>query len=184
MPVRRRWIFLVFLTGWLGGWAVAEVLVSIKLAGMAANILGFVTPLRLEAHSPLDAGAALFLSFWLIAWTAGGVWAIYNWLWLIGGREVVLISPEILSISRAVSGLARQNKYRVSDIRSLRISVRAQNLSDPFASMQNYGGDGSHCLAFDYGARTVRFGCLDEAELKMVLSEIQLHAPSLLKSAN
>ena len=38
-------------------------------------------------------------------------------------------------------------------------------------------GDGQGQLAFDYGARTIRFADADEAEVKMILAEIRPRFP-------
>jgi hypothetical protein len=166
LPGRRNWFVLIVLSLWLCGWAFGELGALGSLAAMA----GVPSPLRVGARA-MGAGGAAFLSFWLIAWTAGGCWAVYNWLWMFAGREEVTIAPDVLSIARVIPGWSRRKDYRASDVRGLRVSVSVPNAADPSASMRAFGGSGGHCLAFDYGAKTIRFGSLDEAELKMVLAE-------------
>jgi len=63
IPTKRNWLITLFLTFWLGGWAVGE----------------FAVPhLMFSGTSPI--GIKFFMIFWVGGWTVGGCFAIYVWL--------------------------------------------------------------------------------------------------------
>lgn len=67
IPVKRNWLVLLFICVWLSGWVSGE----------------------LSASSQLTAGnprtPAAFLTFWLLAWTVGGTFALATVLWHLAG---------------------------------------------------------------------------------------------------
>ena len=169
LPARRDWITIVFL-------GVGSL---VFLGVEVAFIIGFVGGIA-AGPAPGDpsiglgeaAGVSLLGLAWFTIWTAGVLFALYSWLWQLTGREVIEVSREGISLSRQVLGRGRAKTYLAEHIQDLRVSP------SPFAAMttwrhsrQPFGMLGA--LAFDYGARTIRFADTDEAEAKQILKEIQ-----------
>jgi len=155
IPATRSILLLVFLSAWLVGWAFGEVMVTRQLFSGRAREGG------------------LFLAAWLTMWTVGGAAAIYAWLWMAVGKEIVSLRPGVLSIRRDVFGLGRSHEYDLAHVRGLRLSPQ---VSDPFGrtSGTRFWGIGGGLIAFDYGAKTFRFGAgVDEAEASQIIGELK-----------
>jgi hypothetical protein len=104
---------------------------------------------------------------------AGAATVVYAWLWNAIGREVVALRPGLLVIRRDVAGLGFSREYSVADVRHLRVSVPPSD-AGRWSSPVRFGR-APGVIAFDHGARTVRFGeGLDEAEASLLLEEMGL----------
>jgi hypothetical protein len=154
IPVRRNWPLLVVVPLWLGLWTSG-------MAGVAGEI----------RSGRARGGEAGFFEVWLVMAVAGCAAVVYAWLRNAIGREVVGLRPGALVIRRDVAGLGFNREYSLADVRNLRVSVPpsdAGRWSSPIRLGREPG-----VIAFDHGARTVRFGeGLDEAEASLVLAEL------------
>ncbi|SKB00362.1 hypothetical protein SAMN02745166_03128 [Prosthecobacter debontii] len=168
IPPKRNIFMLGFLTLWLGGWVVGELMAPI----------GFFTAVQ------KNPGAAVFMLVWFCFWTVGGAFAIYTWLWLVKGCEVVTISATALSIKNEIFRYGRTKHYDVSEIRDLRISPLVYNPYD-FRSGLAFWGIGGGAIAFDYGFKTYRFGAgVDEAEARLILQTITSRLPQFVDASD
>ncbi len=99
------------------------------------------------------------------------------------GREVVEITNQSITIRRAVLGLGAPREYLADSVQALRLVTSNTALDHPgLAWTRIYGFPflrvGTGWLAFDYGARTFRFGNdIEEAEAKQIIAEIQQKYP-------
>jgi hypothetical protein len=115
-----------------------------------------------ERLIPLCLGAILF--------SLGGLVISWN----LAGREVVRVTPGELVLRKEVFGLGSPREFDRSQVADLRVAPLVYNPWDWNAGLAVWGLGGT--LAFDYGAKTYRFGIgLDEAEAKMILAAIQQH---------
>jgi hypothetical protein len=155
IPARRNWALLVVMPVWLSLW-----------------ILGITRAASEVASGRARGGEADFLSLWAAGAVFGASLVAYAWLWNAIGREVVGRRPGVLAIRREVAGLGRTREYALPDVRNLRVSLPPADASGWAASMRMWRG-GPGLIAFDHGARTVRFGDgIDEAEATIVLAEL------------
>ena len=156
IPARRQVFSMLFLPVWLAAWFVAWT----------------------GAASELRSGSgSWFLVVWFLGWTVGGLFAALSFMWMLVGRERVVADTGVLALSRELLGLRFKREYRVSEIRRLRVSARpTQQWSGGGAEWWGWGGG---VIAFDYGAKTVRFGSVDEAEAALVVEHLggRLHIP-------
>jgi hypothetical protein len=165
IPSRRNYLIIAFLLIWLGGWFMAEFTSVDKL-------------LAVRTHD--QAG---FIGFWLIAWTAGGAFAVLTLLWNLAGRERVLFSRSEVTLRREIFGVGFGKRYEAGHVKNLRsIEIPAgpfgTSRTDPF-------GWSSGALAFDYGAKTVRFGNgIDSAEATYLVEKIIAASPWLRRSTD
>lgn len=155
LTARRNWFVLLFLSAWLVGWGVGEFMVPTQMLGKSGRT-----------------GIDLFAVAWLVGWTLGGGFALYIWLWNLIGREIIEIDSESLRIKRAVGSVGPLREFSLGHVRALRVAPVGFSPFD-FASGMRFWGVGGGSIAFDYGAKTYRFGsALDEAEAKQVLARI------------
>jgi hypothetical protein len=158
IPSTKNWFVILFIGFWLCGWLFGEVSVIRQLAtGKTAG------------------GISLFMVAWLGGWTVGGAAAIYFWLWNIAGHEIVSLTPTSLTLRRDILGFGRSNEYDLPSVKNLRIAFTLANTNLTIPA-QSFGGGGS--IAFDYGAKTFRFGGgLDDAEAAHLIDVLKSRYP-------
>ena len=155
IPAKRNWFIILFMGFWLCMWAVGEFMVPIQF--LKGEIPGITV---------------MFILAWLGAWTVGGAFAIYLWLWNLMGRQIITMHGHTLTTRRDIGGYGYDKEYDVSQVRDLRVSAMKLNAWDYSASLQFFGLGGG-LVAFDYGAKTYRLGVgLDEAEANLVVGKI------------
>ena len=156
IPAGRHWFMTLFLPFWLLGWAWGEVTVLSKLIEGGTG------------------APTVFLWSWLGAWTVGGLWTIYTLAWNAVGRELVVVDGSTFVLRREILGVGRSKEFDCAQVRGLRASRETVS----------YGSEGgwvrTRNLAFDYGARTCRFGeGLDEAEAQQLVEMVKQRYPVL-----
>jgi hypothetical protein len=156
IPCSRSWFVIGVLGFWICGWAIGEVMVLRQLYGGDAPPEG-----------------ELFMLMWLAIWTVGGLFAIYAWLWQVMGKEIVTVHGQTFKTRRDIGGFGFDKEYSLVQMRDLRVGSVGFNPVDVSSSLQLWGVGGG-AIAFEYGAKTIRFGAgLDEAEAKQVVTAIQ-----------
>lgn len=182
IPSKKNWFMIVFLGFWLIGWAVGEItVIGILSAGifkLTSNGLSEIT------KSGPGAIGGLFLMAWLGGWTVGGIFAIYVWLWQVRGIERISLSYEALVLEKITPIWKRKKEYHLRDVVSLRQSNMSSSMWTMSGGMEFWGISGGR-LAFDYGAKTVRFGIgLDEVETKFLIKDIEKKNPEIIEKIN
>jgi hypothetical protein len=153
MPCRRSWMVILFLAFWICGWAVAEVMIAIQL---------------LNGDAPPE--GEFFMLTWFGVWTVSGVLAIYAWLWQVLGKEIVTVRGQTFTTRRDIAGFGFDKEYDLRQMRDLRVASVGFSPVDFSNSLQLWGVGGG-VIAFEYGARTYRFGAgLDETEAKQIVA--------------
>lgn len=156
IPCRRSVFVIGFLAFWICGWGVAEIMVAKQLV---------------SGDAPPD--GEWFMLAWLGVWTIGGGVAIYAWLWQVMGKEILTMRGQTFTVRRDIGGFGFDKAYDLVQMRDLRIGQIGFDPVNVSSSLQLWGVGGG-VLAFDYGARTYRFGAgLDEAEAKQVVIAIK-----------
>lgn len=151
---------------WRPGALLATTVFVLGIAVMA--MIG----LDVNQRHPSPAFAIIFFALFLVLF-AGTFWSssVYAWLWHVRGKEIVQVDATAITLTRRVLGLERPRRYLASHVRDLRAVPRGGMAGDP--SMWQAFGIDPCTLAFDYGARTVRFGVgLDEAEARQIVAAV------------
>jgi len=155
IPGRRRLGVLLFLGAWLVGWLAGELSVVTQL-------------LSRRLREPEG-----FLLLWLIFWTVGGAFAAYIWLWMLAGKERILMGTSTLHVKRDVLGLGRTHTYAFYKMRNLRVAPQPTGPRDTGAALRLSGLAGG-LIAFEYEGKTIRFGAaIDEAEGQMIVERMK-----------
>jgi hypothetical protein len=153
IPARRQWFAMIFLSFWLCGWLVGEL-----------------TALFILLSGKFKGPPTAFLVFWLAFWTLGGTLALLNVLWMAAGREVITLEGPRLVIRQEILGRGLTRTFDVFQIRFLRVSPIGRRGAFPF---------GPGVIAFDYGAKTYRFGIMiEEAEASLLIERLLGYLPS------
>jgi hypothetical protein len=172
LPSRKRWITIIPLGFFALIWAVGEfAFLSFAVPALLSLLTTRPAPVTLADL----AFPGVFAVVWLSIWTVGGLTALYTLLWNLAGREVIDVSPLSIRLSQQVPGWGRTKEYLAAHIKDLRVSP--QVMPEWWLRRSAWPGMALGQLAFDYGARTIRFCDADEAEAKMILAEIQQRFP-------
>ena len=143
---RRDRSVLIFLTCWLVGWFIGEVFM------MDALLTG--------------EGSSLLILLWGFCWSWAGVVCALRLLWMVGGREAVVIRSGVLTHRYEVFGLANTRYYNLSEIRHLWVATDSEGLR-PWLL-------GSTFVGFYCGEKAVRLGrSMDETQRRMIANRIQ-----------
>ncbi len=156
IPPLKRWYILLFLAIWLIFWI-----------GIGSPFAFGVFPILLTQR--VDG----FFIIWPIAWLLGIIYAVYILLWALTGVEAVEVSSHGITTRRQIFRLSRSQEYDGEHIRCLRAAPSVYN--GIFASGRGFDfmGLSGGPIAFDYGAKTVRFGAsLNEAEANIIVESI------------
>jgi len=114
----------------------------------------------------------LFLIFWTFFWGKAGFELMGRLLWNLFGEEQLRIDEHFVSIRRSVFGQGKSKLYRASHIERWRVDCQSPRFNQ-------LGPREVTCLAFDYGADTIRFGVgIKEAEARSILRKIIEHFPA------
>jgi len=155
IPARRNIFAVMFLGVWLIGWLMGEI-----------AAIGRLTSMR-------GIGSDLFLLLWLTLWTIGGSVAAYTWLWMLAGKERILMGASTLRVKRDVLGFGPTRLYDLPKLRNLRVSPLPAGPRDMGAALRLWGFAGG-LIAFEYGGKTIRFGAaIDESEGQMIVERMK-----------
>ena len=161
IPSKAPAFAVIFLPLWLCGWASGEVF---AVRALLSN--SFKSP-------------SAFLMIWLILWTAAGMWAFYLLIWMVKGKEIIVVNGTYLTVKRDFLGWGRTLEYYLRQVNNLRAVPPAFNPLDWSRSM-NYWWMGAGTIAFDYGASTKRFGLsVEESEAAAIVKEIKSAYPGI-----
>ena len=181
IPVKKRWaelvwflFFLVFFSQPFYLLGKAAILYYFSLAGLYGEVPDN-TDRTIMVPLAIGALTIIALGFLIIE-----LWAVYSLLWRLAGKEVVTATKDVFVVTRNLFGWKRYKAYKTSDISALRISRPNDYRSELFSEFRRmFGGAGT--IAFDYGAKSFRFGAgLDEAEGRQIIRKIQAHLSNFL----
>jgi len=155
IPAQRNLVVVLFLGVWLAGWVMGE------LTTLADFLKG--GPRRPEGYVLL----------WLTLWTVGGVFAVYMWLWMLVGKERILMGTSALRLKRDVLGLGPTRSYELLRVYNLRVATKPASPRDTAVTPRLASLIGG-LIAFEYEGKTIRFGAaLDEAGAQMIVERMR-----------
>lgn len=162
IPAKKNWFAILFIGFWLIAWAVALFFVSATL------INSFID--NASESSGFGWFGRVFTIAWLGGWTVGGFFALKSLLWMIAGKETILVTYDGITIGKHRVLYTSKKEYSRSHIKEIRTESGAQGWYKGF----NVFGQNTGLIAFDYGAKTIKFGiCEHEAEAKYILETIK-----------
>ena len=172
LPSRKNWLAILPAAFFVAVWSVVEV---VAIGFIARGLFSLINSQPLPALLAQLAFPGVFVVLWFSIWTFGGLTAVVTLLWSFAGREVIDINPLAIRLSRRLPGWGRSREYLSEHVKDLRVS--GQVMPDWYLRRSAWPAATTGQLAFDYGARTIRFADADEAEAKMILAEIQQRFP-------
>jgi hypothetical protein len=155
--IQRQWAQILFLCFWLIGWTVGGVLAT----------WWFLT----EKNSMC---IMLFLAFWLIGWLQSEIYAVDSLFWQLGGKEIIEISKQSITLRRPIMGLWYSKKYQARDIENLCFRPIEYFNKPHWRRHANFWELGDNLLTFDYKGKTTRLiWGLNEFDGKQMLALIR-----------
>jgi hypothetical protein len=121
-----RYVGAVFLSVWLVGWVIGEVIALAALVWILASIAR-VLPEQLSTwgRDLMTSGGiafiVFFLAIWLTFWTIGGVSAITHVLRSLAGEDIIALSGSGLDLVRRAGPFRKRYTLDRSAIRRIRI---------------------------------------------------------------
>lgn len=176
IPSRKNWGAILFSIMILIPWGSVEFgTLSIIMNAVKGTISGMES----FSGSLVDLGIGwAMLLVWFFLWTVAGGFAIYPLLWNLAGQEVIGMNSTSLTVTQKIISYSRPKEYDFIHIRDLRVSQPSYSPWPAYGLFKMFWGLSEGIIAFDYGAKTYRFGSgLDEAEAKMILAEITQRYP-------
>lgn len=143
IPTRKNYFHRLLLALWLllWGWSLFAVVGSAsRLGGESTGVVAW-----------------FFLLSWLASWLIGGGIALYGFLWMCCGEELLVVRPEAVILQRRLLGFGQPKVYRAASIDTLRLAPPEKGFLSLVGSWRLFGF-GSGILAFNYGVRVVTFG--------------------------
>ncbi|MDB5281756.1 MAG: hypothetical protein JWO06_831 [Bacteroidota bacterium] len=156
IPVKKNWFIIIFLGAWLGGWLMGETVALAAVTGL----FGKIGPPQ------------LFITFWLVGWTAGGLFAIRTWIWNLSGKEVINIGQGQLTVTKKGALFIKPKTYDLNEVKNVRAQDDEGSTNIWGVRRNDFWNIGSGgTIRFDYGMKTIKFaGGVDEAEAKSILA--------------
>jgi hypothetical protein len=167
-----------FKIAWFCFWVLVWLYMTGSLMVLLAIMIGGDTGL-LGGSSP-NSGLLIFIVFLIIFFLAflgmGGP-VIYSLLWQIVGKEIIEANSQTLTIIKQIFRWRNFKEYATETVSDLRVNTQQLSSIPPIESIQKLlGHDGK--IAFDYGAKTIRFGLeIDEAEAKQIIFALRQQLP-------
>ena len=157
IPGERSGFAIFFVSVWLVGWAVGELVVLGVVGRMAMD-------LEKGDLSIVQIIGGLIALVWLVGWSLGGVTVFRSLLRLLVGRETIILGHERLAITLHAWIFTRRREYRTEKVSKMRLITG-------LARRRQMGGSAS--MKFDYGADTIEFAYgLSEAEAQALMEEL------------
>jgi hypothetical protein len=120
----------------------------------------------------------LFLAYWLFPWIRGEIYAVDSLLWQLGGKEIIEISKQSITLLRPILGFWYSKKYRAENIENLRFSHLEAFDKSSWRRHANFWELGDNLLAFNYKGKATRLiWGLNEADGKQILVLIRQRFP-------
>lgn len=176
--VQKSWGVMLFVIVWLGGWVAGELFAGMMIwIGVAELLAGGLWADAFDLFS----GEGLFALAGFGMLTIVGGMLIRWFVWYLTGVETLEVRRDSLTLRRRILRLGHSKEYLAEHIQGLRISpppppsIFLQSTHDAW----KYPMILVHSpLAFDYGAKTIRFGAgIDEAEAASILEAIYQYHP-------
>ena len=158
IPSKKNWFALLLGTAWLGGWYFGFKNASSMLLSEGTD----------------NIGANGFMTFWLIAWTFGGMVIISILLWGYFGQEQFISDGREVYLKKTIFGLGIRKRMEAIEIKNIRTETANANWFG--GNRWAFWGLGEGKIKFDYGFRTFSFGlAVDDAEAYHLVELMKIH---------
>lgn len=145
---------IVFLVASSGVWVLGEKIIVSLILEM----------------SVLQGYTFIFL-LWFIGWTVAGFYIFLKLAWVVTGREVITISPDILKIEKRYIGIRRSKEYILKEIQDIQLEPN-EALRHRRGIIHSVFFKGF--IRFNYRYKTIAFmNSVEEDEAVYILEQIK-----------
>ncbi|MBN1992872.1 MAG: hypothetical protein JW953_09205 [Anaerolineae bacterium] len=174
--ISSRKIWYVMATTGFGVliWTIGCITLAIFLPGLFNSMLNATDGQEIGVF---HVAIAVVLLASLVFWIFLGVFIVRIFLWHIGGKEIIEITPQSIKLRRQIFNLGRTKVYPLKHVKNLRFAPPAQAPDLPDIAVDPYGISLTiDWLAFEYDKKTIWFArSLNETEARHLLKAIQQH---------
>ncbi|TKG95218.1 hypothetical protein EYV94_10935 [Puteibacter caeruleilacunae] len=163
IPFRRSWSDIIFMTAWLGGWLIGELMALSFILDLLGN----------NDESNLTSG---FVVFFFIGWTVAGIWMIKNWLWYVAGKEVISFENNELRVARKASLFTSPKVFDLREVKNFQLNITGDSVNSlEVSSDKDFASSGSRgMLKFEYRLGTIKIADgIDEPEGRFILEKLK-----------
>lgn len=96
------------------------------------------------------------LKSFLVVFTAAGMFVLWRGLWYLTGREVILVGPETLAMSREIAKIRRTRYFELAHVQNLRVEDLHYRVIYPSWGRM-FIGHGRSQIVFDYERASYAF---------------------------
>ena len=150
LPAKRRFFAACLSIVWLVFWLYALVAVTAQLF----QNTGF---------------ASIFLLIWVLGWIIVGILAVATLLWLVAGRETLILSDKTLTITRSIPVWSHRAEYPLKHVQDIRLRQQRKRRNKAMGVFNRAQGE----IIFTYDDRTIGFGLeLDQTDAEILMKRI------------
>jgi hypothetical protein len=174
IPSRKIW-YVIATTGFgVFIWVLGSIVLAVFLPPLFDSIFN---PADVEEIGVLHLIIAAVILASLVFWIFLGAFIGRMFLWNIGGKEIIEITPQSIRLRSQIFNLGRTKNYPLERVKNLRFAPPSKAPDLPDTVVDPYGISLTiDWLAFDYEAKTVWFArSINEAEAKQLLDSIKQH---------
>lgn len=172
IPSRKIW-YVIATTGFgVLIWTAVSVILAIFLPTLLNSVLN---PTDVEEIGVLHLIIAVVILASILFWAFLGLFIGRIFLWHIGGKEIIEVTPQSIKLCSQIFNLGRTKIYRAEGIKNLRFAPPSKAPDLPDTVIDPYGISLTiDWLAFDYEQKTVWFArSINEAEARHLLEAIK-----------
>lgn len=162
IPSRKNWL-LISLISFSSIFSATFLILVVGFALFMISIVGFQVAEKQSIFEGVEATCLILLFFvpMLLVVVSVTASALYAVLWYVSGKEVIKISPHLLTIQREIFGISFPKKYHPRHVRNLRVlPQRESHLTNYFflGSLWVLLSIPKGKIAFDHPFGTYHFG--------------------------
>jgi len=172
IPSRKIWYVIVTTGFGVLVWTAVSIVVAVFLPTLLNSILN---PTNVEEIGVLHLIIAAVILASILFWAFLGLFIGRLFLWHIGGKEIIEVTPQSIKLRLQIFNLGRTKIYRTEGIRNLRFAPPAKAPDLPDTAVDPYGISLTiDWLAFEYDRKTIWFArSINETEAKHLLEDIK-----------
>jgi hypothetical protein len=135
-------------------------------------LLGFWFLIEMYLAGTFVGGRNYFLLTFLLFWTVGGGILTLVFLWKLGGREIIVLSPDTLRLEWKIAGMGFSREYPAGEVKGLRKANLLKR--SPWLRLGDNNGYCGRAYLFNYRKKIVRFGiALRSAEIAFIYDKFK-----------
>ena len=169
LPSQKKLLKIIWFVIWLVFWGLMTFMI-VFIVGLNIATIKHTEGFSLSAYPGYSVITIIF-SLFLFCLLALGALVFYDFLWQIGGKEIIKVNTRQMELIRRIFLWQNCSEYTANKVRNLRV-IETKSGCAPIGYIRHaLGRDG--LIAFDYGAKKYRFGLdIEDSEANEIISKL------------